>query len=59
MIAPIGADDCLRQGARETGRRSRGTKRRYLGIAVEILRAAIADGERAVAEQRIERRDIV
>src|ERR1700689_5060884 len=59
VIAAVGADDGLRQGARQACRRARSAECRDLGVTIKILAAAIADGARIVAKNRIQRGDVV
>src|SRR5689334_18967455 len=59
VVAAVGADDCLRQRAREPDRRTRGAERRDLRVAVEILGAAVADGARVLAEYLVQRGNVV
>ena len=59
VIAAVGADDGLRQRARQAGRRARGAECRDLGVAIKDLAAAVADGARIVAEYRVQGGDVV
>src|SRR5580700_4533154 len=59
VIAAVGADDGLRQRARQACRRARGAECRDLGVTIKILAAAVADGARVLAEYRIQGGDVV
>src|SRR3954453_8004969 len=58
-VAAVRRDHGSRPLAPKAARRARAAKRRDLGMPVEVLANAIADGARVVTEQAVERRDIV
>src|SRR5579883_444332 len=58
-IAAIGRDRCPVELARQAGRRAGGAERLDCLVPVEILGGAVADRLRRIAEERVERGDIV
>ena len=58
-VAAVGRDHGARQRARQADRRARGAEGLDFRVAVEILAAAVADGARIVAKDRVERGDVV
>src|SRR4051812_966736 len=53
-IAAVGGDYGARQAAPEPGRRAGAAERLDLGMAVQVLAAAVADGAWIIAEQGVE-----
>jgi hypothetical protein len=58
-VAPVRGDDRARAGARQPERRAGRAEALDRVVAVKVLAAAVADGARIVAKQRIERGHVV